>query len=162
HRPAEPPGGGEERRGQGPEDRQAGGERREGQGRGHAAAGVVDAVRGARLEQVAEVVAGEVVSGRVRAAGAAGAAVGHRARGGDGVPGAADDDAFDTLAELDAVPFVGPRAFSLLLEYARGHGLVRPAGVLELGALPPGVPAELVAGLASDDSLAIDGNPRTL
>jgi hypothetical protein len=31
---------------------------------------------------------------------------------------------FETLAELDAVPFVGPVAFSLLLDYARQNGYV--------------------------------------
>jgi hypothetical protein len=35
-----------------------------------------------------------------------------------------DDDPFDTLAELDAVPYVGPIAFSKLLDYAHAHGFV--------------------------------------
>ncbi len=42
--------------------------------------------------------------------------------GADGEPGTADDDRFDDLAELDAVPFVGKVTFRLLLEYAIEHG----------------------------------------
>lgn len=38
--------------------------------------------------------------------------------GPDGVPGSADDDPFDTLAELDAVPWVGPAALQAMLAYA--------------------------------------------
>ena len=38
--------------------------------------------------------------------------------GPDGVPGTADDDPFDTLAELDAVPWVGPAALQAMLAYA--------------------------------------------
>lgn len=43
--------------------------------------------------------------------------------GADGRPGTADDQRFDSLAELDAVPYVGPRAFARLL----AHGRVDPA-----------------------------------
>lgn len=43
----------------------------------------------------------------------------------DGATGSSsDDDPFDTLAELDAVPYVGPVAFGKLLDYARAHGFV--------------------------------------
>ena len=38
---------------------------------------------------------------------------------------ASDDDPFDTLAELDAAPYVGPVAFGKLLDYAHAHGFVR-------------------------------------
>lgn len=44
--------------------------------------------------------------------------------GGDGIAGTADDDAFDTLDELDTVPYVGTRAFHRLLAYARRLGWV--------------------------------------
>lgn len=44
--------------------------------------------------------------------------------GDDGAAGTADDEQFTTLAELDAVPFVGPVAFAALLEYARDNDLV--------------------------------------
>ena len=39
--------------------------------------------------------------------------------GADREPGTADDDLFDTLAELDAVPYLGPTAMRALLAYAR-------------------------------------------
>ncbi len=45
----------------------------------------------------------------------------HRA-GPDGVEGNDDDDPFDTLAELDAIPYVGNVAFSRLAAYAEEHG----------------------------------------
>lgn len=51
---------------------------------------------------------------------AAAGIVGHRA-GADGALDTADDDLFDTLAELDAVPWVGPRALERLLDYALLH-----------------------------------------
>lgn len=47
----------------------------------------------------------------------------HRA-GVDGLELTADDDPFDTLAELDAIPYVGPLAFNKLLAFARGNGYV--------------------------------------
>ncbi|HET9485502.1 MAG TPA: hypothetical protein VFO79_16190, partial [Xanthomonadales bacterium] len=47
----------------------------------------------------------------------------HRA-GPDGMHGTADDDAFDTLVELDHVPFVGLKTFTKLLAYARTNGYV--------------------------------------
>jgi phosphatidylserine/phosphatidylglycerophosphate/cardiolipin synthase-like enzyme len=49
--------------------------------------------------------------------------IGHR-DGADGAPGTGDDDPYDTLAELDAVPFVGPTALSALLAYAEDKGLL--------------------------------------
>ncbi len=51
----------------------------------------------------------------------------HR-NGADGQPGTADDDTYDTLGELDAVPYVGPATLSALLELARDRGLVGGAG----------------------------------
>lgn len=51
----------------------------------------------------------------------------HRA-GADGALGTADDDAFDDLAELDAIPYVGPHALDALLAYAKDHGFVHDDG----------------------------------
>src|SRR5262245_14963110 len=48
--------------------------------------------------------------------------VNHR-NGVDGAAGTADDDRFDTLAELDAVPFVGQKTLGALLALARDKGL---------------------------------------
>lgn len=42
--------------------------------------------------------------------------------GDDELPDTADDVPFETLAELDAVPWVGPSAFGKLLAYALDHG----------------------------------------
>jgi hypothetical protein len=47
--------------------------------------------------------------------------VAHR-DGPDARPGTADDDRFDDLAELDAVPYVGPAAFGLLVAHAAATG----------------------------------------
>ena len=44
--------------------------------------------------------------------------------GSDAAAATADDDPYDTLAELDAVPFVGPIALTALLEYAKEKGLL--------------------------------------
>jgi len=54
---------------------------------------------------------------------AAGNITGHR-DGADGTPGTTDDDTFDTLAELDAIPYVGPATLQALLDAARDRGLV--------------------------------------
>lgn len=50
--------------------------------------------------------------------------VNHR-DGSDGEPGTADDDTFDTLAELDAIPYVGPVALQRLVDFARERGLIQ-------------------------------------
>src|SRR5688572_21852492 len=47
--------------------------------------------------------------------------------GGDALPGTADDDRFDDLAELDAVPYLGAAAMAQLLAYATDQGLVAAA-----------------------------------
>ena len=47
----------------------------------------------------------------------------HR-RGPDGSVNTPDDDKFDTLRELDAIPYVGPATLNALLEAARARGLV--------------------------------------
>jgi hypothetical protein len=44
--------------------------------------------------------------------------------GDDEQPGTDDDVQFATLAELDAVPYVGPRAFRAMLAYVKRNGLV--------------------------------------
>lgn len=44
--------------------------------------------------------------------------------GADAVPGTADDNRYDTLAELDAVPYVGPATLAQLLAYAKAQGLM--------------------------------------
>ncbi len=49
----------------------------------------------------------------------------HRA-GPDGIEGTDDDDLFDTLAELDAIPYVGEIALSRLADYAQSHGDLEP------------------------------------
>lgn len=53
--------------------------------------------------------------------------IAHRA-GPDAIDGTIDDDRFDTLAELDRAPYVGPLAFTKLLAYARAHDLVPGSG----------------------------------
>ncbi|MGE3544980.1 MAG: phospholipase D-like domain-containing protein [Kofleriaceae bacterium] len=53
--------------------------------------------------------------------------VGHR-QGPDSSDGTSDDDRFDTLAELDAIPYVGPATLNALLDYARQRGLVGSGG----------------------------------
>ncbi len=50
-----------------------------------------------------------------------------RRDGADGAPGTADDDAYGDLAELDAVPYVGPAALAALLAHAEDTGRVREA-----------------------------------
>jgi phosphatidylserine/phosphatidylglycerophosphate/cardiolipin synthase-like enzyme len=42
--------------------------------------------------------------------------------GPDGIPATDDDDRFDDLAELDAIPFIGPAALDRLLAYATAEG----------------------------------------
>lgn len=51
--------------------------------------------------------------------------------GSDELPGTGDDDAYDDLDELDAVPFVGPTALARLLEYAEAKGLLDAGGAAE-------------------------------
>jgi len=52
--------------------------------------------------------------------------------GPDGAAGTADDDRFDTIEEVDAVPYVGPAMLDRLLAFARERGFV-PAGDDVLG-----------------------------
>jgi phosphatidylserine/phosphatidylglycerophosphate/cardiolipin synthase-like enzyme len=57
--------------------------------------------------------------------------VNHR-NGADGEPGTEDDDAFDTLAELDKIPYVGPVTLNALLERARELGYVAGGGSFDV------------------------------
>jgi len=69
------------------------------------------------------VTADELVREARTPAAASRAIVEHR-DGADGRAGTADDDPFDTLRELDAVPGVGAATIGKLLDYARRKGLV--------------------------------------
>ncbi|MBA3452369.1 MAG: DUF1669 domain-containing protein [Deltaproteobacteria bacterium] len=55
----------------------------------------------------------------------------HR-NGSDGSFGTSDDDTFDTLAELDAIPYVGNATLNALLDAARDRGLVGGASKIEV------------------------------
>ena len=46
--------------------------------------------------------------------------------------GTADDDPYDTLAELDAIPYVGPSTLNALLDAARDRGLVGGGAKIEV------------------------------
>ncbi len=48
--------------------------------------------------------------------------------GADGDPGTADDELFDTLAELDGIPYVGAAAFQLLVDFVHAHDVVENPG----------------------------------
>jgi N-acetylneuraminic acid mutarotase len=61
--------------------------------------------------------------------------------GDDGIGGTADDATFQTLAQLDAIPFIGPIAFQRLLKYAQSHGFVP--------VLPAAMPAPNFFGAAA-------------
>ncbi len=52
--------------------------------------------------------------------------------GDDGTLGTEDDEAFETLAQLDAVPYVGPVALERLLDFAHNEGFVVSADAAEL------------------------------
>lgn len=71
--------------------------------------------------------------------------VAHR-DGPDGLPGTADDDPFDDLAELDAVPWVGPVALARLLDHAYARGLVP-----EPGAAPCLIVSEYLEGQGNNN-----------
>jgi len=71
-------------------------------------------------------------------------------RGPDGVLGSADDDPFESLAELDAVPYVGPVAFDKLLAYLGAGG---PVVTIE-GVTFTAAQAAAVVDLANRASLA--------
>ncbi len=85
------------------------------------AAGVLRLVND-RNETAASLKSGARVTSRV-----ANNIVTHR-DGADGQAGTADDDAFDTLAELDAIPYVGPATLNALVERARELGYIGDGG----------------------------------
>ncbi|MCX5741379.1 MAG: phosphatidylserine/phosphatidylglycerophosphate/cardiolipin synthase family protein, partial [Proteobacteria bacterium] len=89
------------------------------------ALGVLAAVN-APLLDIATLKAGAHVSTRV-----ATNILKHRA-GLDGVVNSADDDAYDTLAELDQVAYVGPATLDALLAWARGQGLVKTGPTIDV------------------------------
>lgn len=51
-------------------------------------------------------------------------------KGDDGRFGGDDDERFDSLTELDAIPFVGPRVFEALVAYAVESGLVPAVAII--------------------------------
>lgn len=52
--------------------------------------------------------------------------------GADATANTADDDPFDTLAELDAIPYVGPATLNALVEAARDRGLVAAGAKIDV------------------------------
>jgi hypothetical protein len=77
--------------------------------------------------------------------------------GDDEIEGTADDGRFDTLAKLDAVPYVGPAEFLALLRFAKALGFVAPGAgpapaagswlqVSTVGALSQAEPSMVWAG----------------
>jgi len=66
--------------------------------------------------------------------------VNHR-NGADGKPGGGDDDVYDTLAELDAIKFVGPVTLAALLEAARDRGLIPSGGGASIDVMFSPLPA---------------------
>ncbi len=64
-----------------------------------------------------------------------------RRDGADAKAGTADDNTFDTLAELDAVPFVGPVTLNALLEAARDKGLIPTKGSAQIDVMFSPLPA---------------------
>lgn len=69
--------------------------------------------------------------------------------GADSAVGTTDDDLFDTLAELDAIPYVGPATLNALLEAARDRGLVGGASRIEVLFSPQPVEATHMVKVAS-------------
>jgi len=68
--------------------------------------------------------------------------------GADGAVGTADDDPFDTLAELDRVPYVGPATLNALLEAARDRGLVASGAKIDVVFSPQPAPSSHNARIA--------------
>ncbi len=80
--------------------------------------------------------------------------VAHR-DGADAVLGTADDDPFDSIEELDAVPWVGPSALDKLVAYAHAQGLVDEPSTGSDEALILGV-ANSASFEVLDDDVALD------
>lgn len=89
-----------------------------------------------------------------------------RRAGPDGVDGTADDRPFYTLAELDAVPEVGVGTINRLASYGRAHRELFGAA-LHTDALPAALAGDpdtagMIAAMAQDPSLMIDGDATTM
>ncbi len=98
-------------------------------GQGQATGGIVEGsddargvLRAANLATAEELADPKAVGLSARAARAL---LAYRA-GPDGVAGTADDRTIATLAELDAVPWIGARSFTRLLAFARAQGFTVP------------------------------------
>jgi hypothetical protein len=76
--------------------------------------------------------------------------------GDDEAANTADDETFDTLAELDAVPYVGPAAFTKLMDYVHAADLVgdEPTGQWTFD--------DVATGDQADFAVGPDGNPVVL
>jgi hypothetical protein len=80
--------------------------------------------------------------------------------GDDGVAGTSDDVTYATLAQLDAVPYVGPLAFARLLAYANeldgsaasGPGITPPADLWHVAACTPISWSQLVAKFGAGET----------
>jgi len=80
--------------------------------------------------------------------------VAHR-DGADATAGTADDDLFDSIDELDAVPWVGPAALDKLVSYAHAQGLVDEPSAGSDEALILGV-ANTASFEVLDDDVGLD------
>jgi hypothetical protein len=67
--------------------------------------------------------------------------------GDDGLAGTADDNPFDTLAELDLVPFIGPVAFDHLVAYVRAHTPAPVCDITDLDRYVNELPASYIAAM---------------
>jgi hypothetical protein len=72
--------------------------------------------------QVANTLTQAQLKSQVGLASAAATNIAAYRKGDDETAGTSDDEQFDTLRELDSIPFVGPVAFGKLLAYAQAHG----------------------------------------
>lgn len=87
--------------------------------------------------------------------------------GDDGVAGTSDDVTFGTLAQLDAVPYVGPQAFARLLAYADEIAgsmptttpLTPPADLWHVAACSPITWSQLVAKFGAGQTSYSFGRP---
>ncbi len=111
--------------------------------------GSPEAIGVLRLVNVAN---GQTLFGRVGIASRAASAIWDHRSGPDGQWRTDDDRRFETLAELDALPWVGRTTFDKLLTFARAHGYV-PGAVIEgfVEKVYDGRSSDLDDGLVPDD-----------